>query len=157
MPGAGKAAAAAAAATAAAAAGSAASEATAEPVEAPSGAGAAAEAAGAAVRAAMERDECPYGDGSGAEMSADAIIKAVGEVQAFPGTAEERRNHFRERRKDFRDACPTLFDLACRRGVDFGMLAFMLNTRDRVGAGEENDWAADKVVGRKLADRYLPI
>ena len=118
---------------------------------------AAAEAAAAAVNAAMDRDECPYGDGSGAEMSAEAIIKAVGEVQAFPGTPEERRNHFREHRKDFRDACPTLFDLACRRGVDFGMLAFMLNTRDRVGAGEDNDWAADKVVGRKLADRYLPV
>jgi hypothetical protein len=46
--------------------------------------------------------------------------------------------------------------MACKPGLDMRMLAFMLRTRDSVGAGEENGWAADKIVGSRLAGRYLP-
>ena len=78
------------------------------------------------------------------------------EMQAHKGTREDRREHFRKTRKEFRDACPTLFEMACKPGLDMRMLAFMLRTRDAVGAGDENGWAADKIVGSRLAGKYLP-
>jgi hypothetical protein len=109
-----------------------------------------------AARRADEADECPIGNGDGSGISAAEILKIVEEIQAFEGTREERREHFRKTRKEFRDACPTLFDMACKPGLDMRMLAFMLRTRDSVGAGEENGWAADKIVGSRLAGRYLP-
>jgi hypothetical protein len=89
-------------------------------------------------------------------MTADDIMGEVREMQRFRGTAEERRARFSATKPAFRDACPTLFEMACRPGLDTSMLSFMLRARDRHGAGEENGWAADEAVGRKLADRYLP-
>jgi hypothetical protein len=109
-----------------------------------------------AARRADEADECPIGNGDGSGISAAEIVEIVEEMQAFGGTREERREHFRKTRKRFRDACPTLFEMACKEGFDMRMLAFMLRTRDAVGAGEENGWAADKIVGTRLAGKFLP-
>lgn len=103
-----------------------------------------------------DADECPIGDGSGSGLSTDEIVGFIREMQAFAGTVDERRINFRKSMKTFRDACPTLFEMACKPGIDMRMLGFMLKTRDSVGAGEENRWAADKIVGRRLAGIFLP-
>ena len=107
-------------------------------------------------RRADEEDECPIGNGDGSGLSASEIVRIVEEMQSHAGPPEARREHFRKTRKVFRDACPTLFEMACKPGMDMRMLAFMLKTRDSVGAGDENGWAADKVVGSRLAGKFLP-
>lgn len=107
-------------------------------------------------RRADEEDECPIGNGDGSGLSAGEIVVIVEEMQAHKGTPEARREHFRKTRKEFRDACPTLFEMACKPGMDMRMLGFMLRTRDSVGAGDENGWAADKIVGTRLAGKFLP-
>lgn len=108
------------------------------------------------VRQADEADECPIGNGDGSGLSAEEIFKIVEEMQAHGGAPEARREQFRKTRKEFRDACPTLFEMALKPGMDMKMLGFMLKTRDSVGAGDENGWAADKIVGSRLAGKFLP-
>lgn len=75
------------------------------------------------------------------------VVSIVEEMQGHPGDELERAKVFSSKYPSFLEQCPVLFERACRRGFDVGMLRYMADAAER-DSGESD-------VGEALARRYV--
>jgi hypothetical protein len=84
--------------------------------------------------------------------SHDDIMEAVRWMQRQTGASGDScREEAVRRFPDIALSHPRLFEMACRPGLDMGMLEFIIESLRKHGPGDR----AEREVGEKLADVYI--
>lgn len=78
------------------------------------------------------------------------VLRIAKLMQEYQGTSVERAEVFSRMYPDLVEQCPSLFQMACRDGMDMGMLEFMVNT---CMTSDEED--GREKIGEALAVKYV--
>jgi hypothetical protein len=70
-------------------------------------------------------------------------------------TPETKENYFWQNHSELMNKYPFLVNQLCSN-TDNSMLAFMLENLNKIKKGELKQDDADKIIGEKLSDKYLP-
>nr|WRJ69888.1 hypothetical protein TetV2_00443 [Oceanusvirus sp.] len=103
-----------------------------------------------AMSAAMKRQMDAEPSREKKHVPPEEVLRIAKMMQAYEGSAVERAEVFARMHPDFMEQCPALFQMACRTGMDMGMLEFMVGAAT---AHDEED--AKEMVGAKLMQRYV--
>lgn len=81
------------------------------------------------------------------KLSPEEIVSIVREMQSSPGPAKSVAAKYADKYPAFVEQCPTLFQKACKPGLDMNMLTFMVQSM----AADDGD----EQVGQHLANKFV--
>ncbi|AUF82687.1 hypothetical protein TetV_605 [Tetraselmis virus 1] len=104
----------------------------------------------AVIKGVMEKIIMSNPKGQHAYVSPDEVKRIITMINNYPATPVKRAKVFAPRYPDLVEQCPSLFQMACRGGMNLEMLDFMVNA-----AKDKDEEEGKEKVGQMLAMKYL--